>query len=69
MPLPYISTIITNRANLAMVLWFRRTKVTPLAVGPCRPYIKGSMPKTGWPFSVSQFSSSSQSEVMVSSAM
>ena len=32
-------------------------------------YIKGSMPRTGWPFSVSQLSSSSQSVVMVSSAM
>ena len=31
-------------------------------------YIRGSMPSTGWPFSVSQFSSSSQSVVMVSSA-
>ena len=32
-------------------------------------YISGSMPRTGWFFSVNQFSSSSQSEVMVSSAM
>ena len=31
-------------------------------------YIRGSMPSTGWPFSVSQFSSSSQSVVTVSSA-
>ena len=31
-------------------------------------YIRGSMPRTGWPFSVSQFISSSQSVVMVSSA-
>ena len=34
-----------------------------------RNHIKGSMPRTGWFFSVSQFNSSSQSEVMVSSAM
>ena len=34
-----------------------------------RPYIRGSMPRTGWFFSVSQFSGSSQSVVMVSSAM
>ena len=31
-------------------------------------YIRGSMPRTGWPFSVSQFISSSASQVMVSSA-
>ena len=32
-------------------------------------YIRGSMPRTGWPFSVSQFSSSSPSVVTVSSAI
>ena len=32
-------------------------------------YISGSRPRTGWPFSVSQFSSSSQSVVTVSSAI
>ena len=55
--------------------WFRRDTATArrailsgqrsLAEG----YISGSMPSTGWPFSVSQFSSSSQSVVTVSSAI
>ena len=61
--LPFSKTILYFRPACSwwgrLARWFMESETD---------YIRGSMPSTGWPFSVSQFSSSSQSVVTVSSA-
>ena len=68
-PGPFGATLCKQeRASLRRTKIYEKGRLSPPLLGLLN-YISGSRPRTGWPFSVSQFSSSSQSVVTVSSAI